>query len=166
MADFEQIYYRHFREVYRFVYSLSRDKGVSEEITQETFFKALKSIHGFKGNCKLSVWLCQIAKNTYFSYLDKQKRIAPEQADINAISGNLEEAMVKREETLRIHGALRRISEPYKEVFTLRVFGELSFSEIGGLFEKGEGWARVTFFRAKQKIQDLLKEEDEHEQDS
>ncbi|RCX15369.1 RNA polymerase sigma-70 factor (ECF subfamily) [Fontibacillus phaseoli] len=159
MADFEQIYDQYFRDVYQFVYSLSRNETLSEEVTQETFFKALKSIDSFKGNCKLSVWLCQIAKNTYFTHLDKQKRYAPEDEGTVASGGNPEEALLKRDETMRIHRALHRLKEPYKEVFTLRVFGELSFAQIGGLFEKSEGWARVTFYRAKQKIQELLKEE-------
>ncbi|MEK5479665.1 RNA polymerase sigma factor [Paenibacillus sp. FSL R5-0407] len=156
--DFEKIYHLYFRDVYLFVYSLSRNEALSEEVTQETFFKALKSIDSFKGNCKLSVWLCQIAKNTYFAHLDKQKRYAPEPEDAVASAANPEETLLKTDETMRIHRALRKLKEPYKEVFTLRVFGELSFAQIGGLFEKSEGWARVTFYRAKQKIQELLKE--------
>lgn len=158
MADFEEIYRQYFREVYRFVYSLSRNEELSEEITQETFFKALKGIDGFKGNCKLSVWLCQIAKHTYFSHLEKQKRFFPEPCTgLLSTRENLEDALLNKDETLRIHGALHRLKEPYKEVFSLRVFGELSFAQIGELFEKSEGWARVTFYRSKQKIQDMLK---------
>ena len=77
MTDFEHIYKQYFRDVYLFILALSRNEKIAEEITQETFFKALKSIDNFKGNCKLNVWLCQIAKNTYFTYLDKQKRFEP-----------------------------------------------------------------------------------------
>ncbi|WP_066638585.1 RNA polymerase sigma factor [Desulfolucanica intricata] len=158
--EFESIYNQYFRDVYSFVLSLSRNETVAEEITQETFFKALKSIDRFKGNCKINVWLCQIAKNTYFSYLDKQKRFNT--GDIiskKASEISIEETLLNKEETFRIHKALHYLDEPYKEVFTLRVFGELSFSQISQLFEKTESWARVTFHRAKRKIQDLLKEE-------
>ncbi|GAA3411201.1 RNA polymerase sigma factor [Paenibacillus hodogayensis] len=159
--DFEPIYRRHFRDVYSFVYALSRNETVAEEITQDTFFKALRSIDTFKGQCKMSVWLCQIAKNSYFTYMDKQKRFAPEPGALQeSTSGDpVEEAVLNKEETMRIHRALRRLEEPYKEVFMLRVFGELSFAQIGQLMEKTEGWARVTFYRAKQHIQHMLKEE-------
>ena len=158
MTDFETIYNQYFREVYSFVLSLSRNATVAEEITQETFFKALKSIDDFKGNCKVSVWLCQIAKNTYFSYIDKQKRFEPNDIPEKATDNGIEESILNTEDAFRIHKALHYLNEPYKEVFTLRVFGELSFAQISQLFEKTESWARVTFHRAKQKIQDLLKE--------
>lgn len=158
MTDFESIYSQYFRDVYSFVLLLSRNEKIAEEITQETFFKALKNIDKFKGNCKLNVWLCQIAKNTYFTYLDKQKRFDTD--DIPETSENrIEEMIINKEETFRLHKVLHRLEEPYKEVFTLRVFGELSFKQISELFEKTESWARVTFYRAKHKIQDLLKEE-------
>lgn len=75
LVGFEQIYHLYFRDVYAFMLSLSRDETIAEEITQETFFKALQSIEQYKGKCKMNVWLCQIAKNTYFTYLDKQKRL-------------------------------------------------------------------------------------------
>ncbi|MNW29013.1 RNA polymerase sigma factor [Paenibacillus massiliensis] len=163
MTDFEQIYNQYFRDVYRFVYALSRNEALSEEITQETFFKALRSIHSFKGHCKLGVWLCQIAKNTYFSHLDKQKRCVPLEEDgpFQDEDGDPEKMLLIKDETMRLHLALHHMKEPYKEVFTLRVFGELSFAEISGLFEKSEGWARVTFYRSKQKIQGLMKEEEQ-----
>lgn len=159
MTDFEKIYNQYFREVYSFMLSLSRNETVAEEITQETFFKALKSIDNFKGNCKVSVWLCQIAKNTYFSYLDKQKRFELNDIPEKATDNGIDETLLNKEDAFRIHEALHYLDEPYKEVFTLRVFGELSFAQISQLFEKTESWSRVTFHRAKRKIQDLLKEE-------
>lgn len=158
VTEFESIYNQYFRDVYSFVLLLSRNERIAEEITQETFFKALKNIDKFNGKCKLNVWLCQIAKNTYFTYLNKQKRFDTD--DIPEVSENsIEEMILNKEETFRIHKVLRRLEEPYKEVFTLRVFGELSFKQISELFERTESWARVTFHRAKRKIQDLLKEE-------
>ncbi|GGG72803.1 RNA polymerase subunit sigma [Paenibacillus radicis (ex Gao et al. 2016)] len=141
-----------------FVLSLSRNEAVAEEITQETFFKALKSIDTFRGNSKISVWLCQIAKNTYFSHYEKQKRHEPLQSQ-SVTQPRFEEALLDQDDSFRIHQALHQLQEPYKEVFTLRVFGELSFAQISQLFEKTESWSRVTFYRAKQKIQSLLEEE-------
>lgn len=159
VTEFESIYNQYFREVYSFVLLLSRNDRIAEEITQETFFKALKNIDKFEGKCKLNVWLCQIAKNTYFTYLDKQKRFDTGDIPEQSSEKSIEEMIVKKEETLRLHRVLHRLEEPHKEVFTLRIFGELSFKEISELFEKTESWARVTFHRAKRKIQDLLKEE-------
>lgn len=159
MTDFANIYKQYFRDVYSFVLLLSRNETIAEEITQETFFKALKNIDKFKGNCKISVWLCQIAKNTYYSHLEKQKRFGVDNRAEEANESSIEELLLDKEAFLRIHKVLHDLDEPYKEVFTLRVFGELSFAQISQLFEKTESWSRVTFYRAKQKIQDLLKEE-------
>ena len=158
MIDFENIYNQYFREVYSFVLSLSRNVAVAEEITQETFYKALKSIDNFKGNCKVSVWLCQIAKNTYFSYIDKQKSFGPSDINEKVINNCIDEKILNKEDAFYIHMALHYLAEPYKEVFTLRVFGELSFANISLIFGKTESWARVTFHRAKLKIQNYLKE--------
>lgn len=159
MTEFESIYNKYFREVYSFVLLLSRNEKIAEEITQETFFKALKNIDTFKGNCKLSVWLCQIAKNTYFTYLDKHKWLDTDELPEQASEESIERMILRKEDTFRLHKSLHHLEEPYKEVFTLRVFGELSFKEISELFEKTESWGRVTFHRAKRKIQDLIKEE-------
>lgn len=160
MAEFEDIYNRYFRDVYLFVLSLSRSDKVAEEITQETFFKALRSIDKFNGHCKINVWLCQIAKNTYFTYHNKQKRFDDMESAPDKLTENCtEETALNKEETFRIHKALHSLDEPYKEVFMLRVFGELSFHQISQLFEKTESWARVTFHRAKHKIQGMIKED-------
>lgn len=158
VPEFERIYNQYFRDVYSFVLLLSRNEKIAEEITQETFFKALKNIDKFNGKCKLNVWLCQIAKNTYFTYLNKQKRFDTDNIPEVSVS-SVEEIILNKEENFRIHKVLRHLEEPYKEVFTLRVYGELSFKQISELFERTESWARVTFHRAKRKIQDLLKEE-------
>lgn len=159
VTEFENIYNQYFRDVYSFVLSLSRNEKIAEEVTQETFFKALKSIDKFNGSCKVNVWLCQIAKNTYFTYLDKQKRYDTNDIPEEKSENSIESMIVNKEETFRLHKVLHSIEEPYKEVFTLRVFGELSFKEISQLFKKTESWARVTFHRSKGKIQDLLREE-------
>jgi RNA polymerase sigma-70 factor (ECF subfamily) len=159
LTEFESIYNQYFREVYLFVLKLSRNEKIAEEITQETFFKALRGIDKFQGYCKINVWLCQIAKNTYFTYLNKQKRYDTEEIEDIAGENIIETLILKKEETFRIHKVLHSLDEPYKEVFTLRIFGELSFKQISELFERTESWARVTFYRGKQKIQEMLREE-------
>lgn len=158
MADFGEIYTEYFSDVYKYVLSMSRNEEVARDITQDTFFKAMRYIDRFNGNCKLYVWLCQIAKNTYFSHLKKQTH-----SDIDR-HGNyldtkvdLERDYLDKEEAGRLHVLLHNLAEPYKEVFTLRVFGELPFSQIGELFEKTDSWARVIFYRAKKQLQEAMK---------
>ena len=154
MPEFEEIYSEYFDDVYKYVYSLCRNSLVAEEITQETFFKVLKSIDSYKGQCKLRVWLCQIAKNTYFTFCSKQKRsVTCNTLDHEQIC-DFENGLFNQEESFEIHKALHSLEEPYKEVFSLRVFGELSFLKIGEIFGKTEGWARVTYHRAKIKLKE------------
>lgn len=153
MEDYQEIYTLHFQDVYKYVLALSRDPSLAEEITQEAFFKALKSLDSFQGQCKLYVWLCQIAKNTYLSYLKKHKE--PEKEE--TLTNSLEEMMLDKESAFLIHQALHNLPEPYKEVFSLRVLGELSFRQIGLLFGKTENWARVTYHRARLTIKEELK---------
>ncbi|SDD32949.1 RNA polymerase sigma-70 factor, ECF subfamily [Paenibacillus sp. UNCCL117] len=161
MADVERIYEQYFQDVYLFALSLSRDQQIAEEITQETFAKAVKNIDQFKGNCKISVWLCQIAKNTYFKYMDKQKHylLGDLQENTGGNTPSIEQKLIEKTEALRIHKLLHNLKEPYKEVFMLRVFGELSFGQISEVFGRTESWARVTFHRARNSIQDLMTEE-------
>ena len=153
MEEYQEIYSLYFQDVYKYVLALSRDPSLAEEITQEAFFKALKSLDSFQGQCKLYVWLCQIAKNTYLSYLKKHKE--PEKEE--TLTSSLEEMMLDKESVFLIHQALHNLPEPYKEVFSLRVLGELSFRQIGLLFGKTENWARVTYHRARLTIKEELK---------
>jgi RNA polymerase sigma-70 factor (ECF subfamily) len=157
VADFNEIYSLYFKDVYKYVLSISRDEMIAEEITQETFFKALKNIDKFDGKCKLYVWLCQIAKNTFFTYKKKEKyhEDLTEAEDILADS-TFEQSLLSKESVYKIHKELHSLGEPYKEVFMLRVFGDLSFSQIGSLFEKTESWARVTYHRAKMKLKERI----------
>ena len=155
MPEFQEVYELYFRDVYKYVLALCRDEHMAEEVTQETFFKALKSIDSFRGQCKLYVWLCQIAKNTYFSIAAKNRRaeeVLPEETE-----DALERALMTKESAFEIHRLLHGLEEPYKEVFSLRVFGELSFQQIGQLFGKTESWARVTYHRTRLKIREGMK---------
>ena len=152
MQDFEAVYREHFADVYRYILALSRDEAVSEEITQDDFFRALSSIGEFRGECQLRVWLCQIARNQYISLCRERKRYS----ELEEIVGNnsIEDGFADRDTARKLHRLLHDLPEPYKEVFSLRTFGELSFLEIGELFGKKENWARVTYFRARQKLKE------------
>ena len=154
MTDFQAVYEEYFTDVYKYVFSLCRDEHLAEEVTQETFFKALKNIDSFRGQCRLYVWLCQIAKNTYFSLASKPKDISFE--DITASENGPEEALLQQDSAFAVHRILHTLEEPYKEVFSLRVFGQLSFRQIGTLFNKTESWARVTYHRARMKIKEEM----------
>ena len=157
MEHFEQVYSLYFKDVYRYIMSLCHDPAEAEEITQETFFQAMKSMKSFRGDCKMTVWLCQIAKHIYFSRRRKQKRNAAldsyEKSDYDTTSvTSMELILSDEEDALRIHEYLHHLDEPYKEVFMLRIFGELSLKKIAHIFGKTENWARVTYHRAKVKI--------------
>lgn len=156
MTDFSEVYDLYFRDVYKYALSLTRNESMAEEITQETFFKALKSIDQFDGKCRLFVWLCQIAKNTYFTHCRKEQRYDRDETDEPVDDGSLEQRFLEKESAFEIHRVLHQLEEPYKEVFSLRAFGELSFRQIGELFGKTESWARVTYHRAKIKIKEEL----------
>ena len=158
MTDFQQVYDLYFRDVYRYALSLCRNESVAEEITQETFYKALSKLDSFDGKCKVSVWLCQIAKNTYISMCRKDKHLDPD-TDMTLLSdsASIEDGFCDRETAFAIHKVLHALEEPYKEVFSLRTFGELSFRQIGELFGKTETWARVTYHRARLKIKEEMK---------
>ncbi|MDO5558592.1 MAG: sigma-70 family RNA polymerase sigma factor [Oscillospiraceae bacterium] len=160
VPDFGEIYAEHFTPVYKYVMSLCRDSSIAEEITQETFFKALKNISGFNGDSKLYVWLCQIARNTYFTYYKKCSRsdsLDSIPSSCNGVRSDPEQLLTDKESARKLHMLLHSLSDPYKEVFTLRVFGELSFIQIGELFNKTDSWARLIYYRAKKQLQEEMK---------
>ncbi|KEZ84818.1 DNA-directed RNA polymerase subunit sigma [Clostridium sulfidigenes] len=159
MTEFEDIYNNYFKDIFLYIYSLSGDRHIAEDITAETFMKAIKSIEKFKGNCDIRVWLYQIAKNCYFSFLRKKKKTVhldelSEQKD----NFNFEQIISSTEESMEIHEILHNLDEPYKEVFSLRVFGELSFKQIACLFGKSDNWACVTYHRARNKIKERMED--------
>lgn len=160
MTDFEEIYKVYFKDVYLYMIRLSGNEDIAEEITADTFFKALKSIDSFRGDCDVRVWLCQIAKNSYYSYLKKNKKAVstqdslPEPVDKSSIVDEI----TKRDEARLIGKILHTIDEPYKEVFMWRVYADMSFKEIGQIFSKSENWACVTYHRAKKIIRKRLEE--------
>lgn len=160
---FEKIYEMYFKDVYLYILRLSGNEHIAEEITSETFFKALQSIDKFKSECDIRVWLCQIAKNSYYTYLNKNKKyINIEENYLVNIPDNNETVINKlkiQEDSREIRKVLHKIPEPYKEVFMWRVFAELSFKQIGQLFNKSDNWACVTYHRARLMIKERMEEE-------
>lgn len=157
--DFEEMYRLYFKDVYLFILAMSKSPDIAEEITQETFFKVLKNINKYRGECSVKTWLFQIAKNTYLSHVKKTKHQETEDklSDSESSSQHSMESMcISKDEALSIYKVLHYLEEPYKEVFTLRTLGELSFREIGEIFGRKEGWARVTYHRAKSKIREQI----------
>ena len=155
--EFEQIYTTYFRDVYLYIRKLSHSEHIAEEITSETFFKAMKSIDSFRGDCDIRVWLCQIAKNCYYSYLKKAGQTESiDNEEIAKLSTSFEEQLFRHDTTMQIQKILHDVPEPYKEVFMWRVYAELSFKQIGQIFGKSENWACVTYHRARNKIKEKL----------
>lgn len=147
MTDFERIYRENFPRVYGFLVRLCRNDALAEELAQETFFRALRAIGKFDGRCRVDIWLCQIAKNAYFSHCRRQKKRADVTGDIESPL-RLEDTLADKDQAARLHERLHALEEPYKEVFMLRVFGELDHAQIGQLFGRTESWSRVTYHRA------------------
>lgn len=160
--EFDQIYNSYFKSVYLYVMQLSGNEHIAEEITSETFFKAINSIDRFRGDCDMRVWLCQIAKNTYYSYLKKnRKELSIDESGFQNIADPddyIDVEIGEQEEARLIRIILHEMSDPYKEVFMWRVFGELSFKEIADLYGRTDNWACVTYHRARKMIQSRLEE--------
>lgn len=157
MQEFEAVYTQYYLRVYKYVLTLCREPGMAEEITQDAFFRAFQNIEKFKGNCEISTWLCEIARNCYFSHLKRMRTQRKYSGDETQPTVYPEEKLLKTEQAYDLHRILHGLKEPYKEVFWLKTFGELSFKQIAGLFEKSENWARVTYYRAKLKIREEIK---------
>ena len=161
MDDFEKIYQEHGKTIYSFLFSLSHNEHLSEELTQETMFRAILNYSSFRGDCKLSVWLCQIAKNLYYEWYNKNKK----SLSLDETFVSYEDAkdfsldLADKETAQDILQQLHTLDEPYKEVFMLHALGDVSLKDISRLFQKSDSWARVIYYRAKNMIIAKLKEE-------
>ena len=162
MTDFEKVYKEYFNDVFLYIKRLSGDEHIAEEITSETFFKALKSIDSFRGDCEIRVWLCQIAKNSFYTYIKKNSKIQnveeTELINLPDNNNNVADEVTSKLQAFEIQKVLHEIDEPYREVFMWRVYAELSFKEIAGIFNKNENWACVTYHRARNQIKKRLEE--------
>ena len=161
--DFESVYKTYFGDVYRYLLRMTGSETLAEELTAETFFKAMKSLDGFRGDCDVRVWLCRIAKNLYLTHWKKSRRFAD--ADEEALSmipdagAGPAEQTEQKAQLAALRRELHTLPDPYKEVFMWRVFGELSFKEIGQMFQKTENWACVTYHRAKNMLIERTEDE-------
>lgn len=142
--------------VYGYLMSLAHDQNIAEEITQETFYKALKNIDKYDPSQKMLTWLCTIGKNTYFSHYKKQGKYQELKENQEEPSADIVDYLIDNETYSELLKIVHQLEEPYKEVFTLRTFGELSFRQIAEVFEKTESWARVTYYRGKSRIKEKL----------
>lgn len=161
MQSIEEVYVQYFQIVYKYVLYLTKgDKTVSEDITSETFAIAVEKINTFKGKCKISVWLCQIAKFLYFKEVKRNKKIKFE--DINDLcqSENFEDDLIEQEDKKKIFNDIESLDKDTKNVIYMRVIGNFTFEEIAKLTGKTANWARVKYFRGKEKLKEGNKDEE------
>jgi len=159
--DFEQLYSTCFRRVYRFALSLCRSPTEAEEIAQETFFRAMDKISALPADASIEAWLLRIAHNLFVSSYRKRKKTDPyANAEAIAAEGGFEDRLADEAQAGQILRHLHELSEPYKEVFTLRALGDVPYAKIASLFGKGENWARVIYFRARKQLLERMEEED------
>lgn len=151
----DRVYREYSSMIYKFLLSKIGNESVAEELTQETFYQAVKNADKFDYSCKVSTWLCAIAKNKYYEYIKKHP--VTEQIDENfEYPISLENSYIEKEGRLRIMSAIHNMPEPYREVMLLRLLSDLSFREIGFITDKTEQWARVTYYRGKLKLREEL----------
>jgi RNA polymerase sigma factor (sigma-70 family) len=159
--DMQQIYEENAKIVYKYLFCLTHNSDISEELTQETFFQATKGIEKFRGDCKPSVWLCQIAKRLWYKEIERKKRrhisIDEMKEDIESPE-NVENDYLLNIDKVQLFRRLHEFDDNTKEVMYLRLTGELSFAQIGEILKKTETWARVTFYRGKQKLVKRIEE--------
>ena len=163
MQPMEEIYQEYARTVYKFLLSKTHDENLAEELTQETFYQALKSIDRFDESCRISTWLCAIAKNQLFAYLRKHPKtqyleeLEPSSLEVESVEQDVFSDLARIELMKQLHSC----PEPFREVMYQRLFGNLSFKEIGEIMGKSESWARITFYRGKEKLKKGMVEQDE-----
>ena len=159
MQNIEEIYKMHSNTVYKYLFCLTDNEDLSEELTQETFAIAVKEINKFKGECKVSVWLCQIAKHLWYKELKKKKTNTPIQEIENLQEAKtVEDIVFEKEDKLKFFKDIQKLDEKSRELIYLRMIGNLDFTEIGEILGKTANWARVNFYRAKQKIREVNKD--------
>ena len=153
----EKMYEAYYMRVYSYVVTISGSRELAEEITQETFCRAMTKSASFRREADEVTWLCTIAKNLFYDEKRRQKKTGPIPEDVEAGGKSIEQIAADRDSSFRVHLALHALEEPYREIFELRVFGELGFREIGMIFGKTENWARVTYHRARLTLQERMR---------
>ena len=157
MADFEELFSENYAFILKYLTKLCRDPSLAEELTQETFFRAYMNLSQLRDRDKAPVWLCQIAKNSYYAWHNASKKIEELDEELASDTPDLAESLIRKELSAEAFSRLHELEEPYKEVFLLHVFANLSLKEISTLFGKSERWTRVTFFRARKKLKEKMR---------
>ena len=158
-SNFDDIYKKYYSSLNKYLISLTKNEDLAEELTQETFFKALKNINKYDEKYKMLTWLCEIGKDTYYSLYKKNKKLEAIDASVLNDESEIIDQIIDSETNKELLRLVHSLDEPYKEVFTLRTFGELSFKDISDIFSKTESWARIVYYRSKLKIKEKLKDE-------
>ena len=153
----EKMYEAYYMRVYSYAVTLSGSRELAEEITQETFYRAMTKSASVRREADEVTWLCTIAKNLFYDEKRRQKKTGPIPEDAEADGKSIEQIAADKDSSFRVHLALHALEEPFREIFELRVFGELGFRDIGTIFGKTENWARVTYHRARLKLQERMK---------
>ena len=168
MQSMDEIYQKFAQTVYRYLLSQTRDSNLAEELTQETFYQAVRSIDKFDGSCKISTWLCAIAKNQMHSYFRKHPKMDTLDAEDvtekvlveqTGASKSAETEALDAMSHIELMRRLHNCPEPFREILYLRIFGNLSFKEIGDIVGKTENWARVTFYRGKERLRKEIEQD-------
>lgn len=159
MREIGAVYQAYFQDVYRYALKLAGERQWALDLTSDTFMKALDALDNFRGQCQIRVWLCQITRNLYLSCLRRQERLVslhdvPEPEAMDAFS-----LLLDQEEARELAAIARHIRDPYRQVFRLRVWGEMPFQEIGSLFGRNANWACVVYHRARKMIREQYEEE-------
>ena len=163
MQDMDTIYKKYGEIVYKYVFCLTGNEDITEEIVQETFLVAVKDINKFRGECKISTWLCQISKYIWYKKLKKEKLKKELPLDMLQdtlfIEDAIEENFWNKEKKIELFKKLQNFDEDTKNVMYLRIFGNFEYNEIAEIMNKTSNWARVVFFRGKQRLKEELKNE-------
>lgn len=157
---FQDVYLKYSQSVYRYLLALTGDESIAEELVQETFYRAFISIEQFRGECSIYTWLCQIGKNAWYREYQRRKRYVtePENLENRKVQESVEASILRQEQVNSIMNVVERLEPLYADVFIMHIYGNKKFSEISKYFDKSESWARVTYYRAKAKIMDMLRE--------
>ena len=162
MADLDEVYRQYGDTVFCFLMSLCHEEDTAQDLVQETFVRAVRDIRRFDGSCKVTTWLCQIAKHLWFQELDRRNKhsTVPLEESLLQNGHSLRIPFVSKKRKMELFQCVHDLDETSKEVLLLRITGAFSFREIGEIFQRNENWARVTFYRAKQKIAKMRKEDE------
>ncbi len=158
MQSIEEMYQEHAQMIFRYLYSLTQDRELSEELTQETFYQAIRSIDRFDKSCKISTWLCAIAKNQLLVYRRKHP-VMEEWENVDSAIQSAEKDVFDQLNRVELLKKLHGCPEPFREILYLRLFGNLSFKEIGEILNKSENWARVTYYRGRERLRKEIEED-------